>query len=286
MTITIENRPINQGVYTQHTTLQGSNITLQQAHDIVKNIGAANAISQDGRGLIGLWRMKRPDRPDLLQYNTQPPRPEIFDALETTFVEGAALAFIPTAAPYVTDIYNSFVLKDSIQTPQGWIPKTTILDNQGRPIRETSTTGQTVDLTQQIQQPPLVSSQPGLGQFDLYDMDFYDQQADYGDDYLQPAIYNGYQGAPAIDQNGFQAVPAMGPLAAAFMPYIAKGVMWIGGLTIAYFAIRNLLPYIFKIAYKASSILTKQIAKALEKTGLLIPVLLGGAALAYYAATR
>lgn len=289
MSITMENRPVKAGVYQQITQLNNSTTTLQQAQAMIQKMQGKNAITQDGRGIIGLWRWTQPERPGRLRYNTLPPKTELFDVYSPEFVPGSALAFVPTGQPYVSAIYNSFALLENIQTPPGWIPKETILDANGRPIRETSADGKTINLTQTDQQtaptspalyePPDIS---GVGQMSLLgDLD--DDGDEYGDEYgdhklgiIQPILSD--------QEPSMQTIPAVAPAVAAIAPILIKGALWIGGLTLTYFAVRDLLRFVWKIVYSGYKTLAQPIvgmiragAEKLQKAGLLLPVAFGAA---------
>lgn len=235
--------------------MQGSNITLQQALEITKSMGSSTAISADRRAVMGLWRTLQNGK---YNYNTRPPAEELINTLNVEFVPGASLAFIPDGSPFVTNLYNSFVLFENLENPQGWTPSKTIIDRNGNPISETSTTGQTISLQGQGIQ--------GIGQLD--------------DDSFQ--LYNG---------NGYQVDPALAfippALAASFYPYVAKAVVWIGGLTVAYFLGPYILPFIAKVVFSVIGAIAPGAGKTLQtavsklsEAGLLLPLIIGGLALA------
>lgn len=284
MTIRIENRPIRAGSYSQKTLLQGSNVTLQQAQNILKALGISGAIRSGGQGMIGLWRWLDPSRPGQIRYNTTPPRQELWNTLKPEFSAGAGLAFVPDGSPYVTAIYNGFILQENIQTPANWIPKTTILNAQGTPISETSTTGQTVNLI----------SGAGTG------------QAAFQNGAFQP----GFQAIPADIQNGgfgdqdfdnigpMQAIGQFQPVQAALplvtVPLLIKGGLLVGGLVLAYFGARKLWAYVKEIYFTYVYPLYQQIKNAAniaynkaKGAGVLLPVaaLLAAATVAYVAYT-
>lgn len=318
--VTIINRPIKAGNYSIQIQLTQP-ISVEEANKLIVSLAGQNALAQDGSGIIGIWKGTNPYTQKPIYTAIPSANDQVNQSYGLTFSPGAAIAKVPqiTAGPLQTNwIEAALILTKDQETPQGWIPKTTILDQNGKPISETSTTGQTVNLqpgAQQQQQTPPLLQPPQTGQASYFPGADYgiDQgfgfDAGYGMDagfgYNGSGIVNGdiarwgdysnlMQGGGVDPGMTFAGLAGLGqsPWLVAAIPYIYKGVLWIGvfvsGFLVARYLWQNVNQILIQPGLQLTSYLWQKIKAAIDKlakSGLLVPIFLGGIGLLALTAT-
>jgi hypothetical protein len=273
--ITIENRPTSAGIYQMTYVLKNSNITLEKAQQIIKSKGAVKAVSADKNATIGLWKQLSAARPGQAYFGTKPLEP--MSAYQTSFQVGAALAKIPPGYQYVQSIYSSYVLTANLQTPAGWTPAKTLIDQHGNALQETDRAGRVAQLA--------TIPKAGIGQADILGLLNASEPDFFGYNGSQDLIY------PANSDQMIETAPAFwGAAWKLIAPQLSRAIGFVGQVAIAFILARGLIYYLDRITFKKLGMIKADVLAALraaqqtisESGAILLPALALGAGLLIY----